>query len=272
MQWSRSFAVLAFFAATPALAQVYPSETYYYGVISPREVMRKVSELGLQPASEPRLRGHVWVVRSIGREGALLRVVVDSHSGEVVNIRALHGRAYEGGRYSDEPRYVVREHYGASEYPPAPRAGEVYRAPIYPENDYRARGARQPYSPSQEPRFSESPEPKRLASKPPAVPLPKARPDNIQGKVKVDAAKKDDAKKDAPKAEVAKREEPKAVEPKKSEAKKDVKKDEPKQAQTPLTSPKNPETTAAMAAEHHKAAQKKPEPKKVELPPVQPLE
>ncbi|HVT55305.1 MAG TPA: hypothetical protein VHD34_04570, partial [Xanthobacteraceae bacterium] len=136
----------------------------------------------------------------------------------------------------------------------------------------RTRRAREDYPPSLEPRFSESPEPKRLASKPPAVPLPKSRPDNIQGEVKVNAAKKDEAKKDAPKAEVAKREEPKAAEPKKSEAKKDVKTDEPKQAQPPLTSPKDPETTAAIAAEHHKAAQKKPEPKKVELPPVQPLE
>jgi hypothetical protein len=271
MQWSRSFAVLAFFAATPVLAQVYPSETYYYGVISPREVMRKVSELGLQPASEPRLRGHVWVVQSIGRQGALLRVVVDSHSGEVVNIRPLHGRAYEEREW-DEPRQAMRERYGAGEYPPAPRAGEVYRAPLDAEDDDRARTRRGSYPPPLEPRFSETPEPKRLASKPPAVPLPKARPDNIQGEVKVDAAKKEDAQKPAPKPEVAKREERKPDDAKKSEAKKDVKKDEPKQAQTPLTSPKDPETTAAIAAEHHKAVQKKPEPKKLDLPPVQPLE
>lgn len=271
MQWSRSFAVLAFFAATPALAQVYPAETYY-GVISPREVMHTVSDMGLQPASEPRLRGHVWVVRGIGREGTLVRVVIDSHTGRVVNMHALRNRAYEAGPDPVEPRYVMRERYGAGEYPPAPRAGEVYRAPLDAEDDYRARGARGAHPPSLEPRFSESPGPKRLASKPPAVPLPKARPDNIQGEVKVDAAKKDDGKKDAPKAEVAKREEPKP-EAKKSEAKKDdVKKDEPKQAQAPLTSPKDPETTAAIAVEHHKAARKKPEPKKLDLPPVQPLE
>jgi len=297
MDWSRSFAVLAFLttsAAIPAAAQPYPAEPYY-GVISPREVMRTVAGMGLQPASEPRLRGHVWIVRGIGREGTIVRIVIDSHTGRVVDMHALRGpAAYEGGAYQPDPRYVMREQpYPGGGYPPAPRAGEVYQAPPYggpqgalpdDEDDYQGAPAPQPrgyipprssYPASNEPRFSSTPETKRVAAKPPAVPLPKARPNNIQGDVKIDAAKKDDTKKDAEKTDVAKKEEPKADGAKKAEAKKDdVKKDDPKQAQAPLTSPKDPETTASIANAHKKAQAeaKKTEPKKEALPPVQPLE
>ncbi|GEM_PF-1227994 len=311
MNWSRSLAVFAFMAATPAAAQPYPAEPYY-GVVSPREVMRTVADMGLQPASEPRLRGHVWIVRGIGREGTIVRVVIDSHSGRVVDMRALRGpAAYEAGPYEPDPRYVMREPYGRDGYSPdgypsAPRAGEVYQAPAYrgpggavapDDEDYGGRpvppgnvGPGSSYPLAAEPRFSTTPETKRLAAKPPVVPLPKARPANIQGDVKIDAAKKDDGKKEAPKADVAKKEEPKAdvakqEEPKPDDAKKaetkkdEVKKDEPKQANAPLTSPKDPETTAAIAKAHSKAQAeaKKPdtppsEPKKPEFPPVQPLE
>jgi hypothetical protein len=295
MNWSRSFAVLAFLttlAATPAAAQPYPAEPYY-GVISPREVMRTVAGMGLQPASEPRLRGHVWIVRGIGREGTIVRVVIDSHTGRVVDMHALRGpSAYEGGPYQPDPRYVMRERPYPGGYPPAPRAGEVYQAPPYggpqgaepdDEDDYQDAPVppgyvpppRSAYPPSGEPRFSSTPQTKRVAAKPPAVPLPRARPNNVQGDVKIDAAKKDDAKKDTAKTDVAKKEEPKPDEAKKAETKKDdVKKDEPKQAQAPLTSPKDPETTASIAAAHKKAEAeaKKTEPKKEALPPVQPLE
>jgi hypothetical protein len=297
MNWSRSFAVLAFLAATPAAAQPYPAEPYY-GVISPREVMRTVAGMGLQPASEPRLRGHVWIVRGIGREGTIVRIVIDSRSGQVVDMHALRGPgAYEVGPYQPDPRqpdprYVMREQpYPGGGYPPAPRAGEVYQAPPYggsqgalpdDEDDYQGAPAPQPrgyvpprssYPAANEPRFSSTPETKRVAAKP-AVPLPKARPGNIQGDVKIDAAKKEDEKKDAAKTDVAKKEEPKADEAKKAETKPDVKKDEPKQAQAPLTSPKDPETTASIAAAHKKAQAeaKKTESKKEALPPVQPLE
>lgn len=290
MNWSRLFAVLAFLAATPAAAQPYPAEPYY-GVISPREVMRTVAGMGLQPASEPRLRGHVWIVRGIGREGTIVRVVIDSHTGQVVDMHALRGPgAYEAGPYQPDPRYVMREQpYGQGGYPaPTPRAGEVYQPEAYPgavapddEDDYRGApvppgyvGPRSAYPPSGEPRFSSTPETKRVAAKP-AVPLPRARPGNIQGDVKIDEAKKEDTRKDTAKTDVAKKEEPRADDAKKAEAKKeDVKKDEPKQAQAPLTSPKDPETTASIAAAHKKAQTeaKKTESKKEALPPVQPLE
>src|SRR5215469_5897728 len=90
MNWSRSFAVLAFLAATPAVAQPYPAEPYYGGVVPPREVMRAVADMGLQPVSEPRLRGNVWIVRGAGREGTVVRVVLDAHTGRVLDMHAVH--------------------------------------------------------------------------------------------------------------------------------------------------------------------------------------
>lgn len=286
MNWSRSFAVLVLFVATPAVAQPYPqpypAEPYYSGVISPREVMRVVAGMGLQPMSEPRLRGNVWIVRGAGREGTIVRVMVDAHNGRVVDMRAVrgpgpYGPGAEPGPYQPDPRYVMRE----PNYPPdaraypAPRPGEVYQAePPYPgqngaavpddddDDNYgqpvpQPRGYVPPHSsyPSTDtPRVSSTPETRRLAAKPPAVPLPKARPDGIKSDT-MDAAKKDDGKKDE-----AGKDEPK---------KEDVKQE---QAAAPLTSPKDPETTASIAAAHNKMPTPDAQPKKQELPPVQPLD
>jgi hypothetical protein len=287
MNWSRPFAVVLFFAATPAVAQPYPSDPYYGGVVSPREVMRTVSSLGLQPASEPHLRGNVWVVRGIGREGTMVRVVVDSHTGRIVTMHALRGpEPYDGpygrpGPYQPDPRYVMRdEPYGAPGAYPTPHAGETYQeAPYGPgANAGPARGAAMPadddddydrpmpqprgyvppnssYSPNNAPRISSKPEVKHVAAKPASAPLPKARPDEIKNNAKLDTSKTNDAKQDGKKDE-AKSEEPK--------------KDEPKQAQAPLTSPKSPEVTGSVKTEESKPPLAQP--KKDDLPPVQPLE
>jgi hypothetical protein len=68
MNWTRSLGVFAFLTmlplavplATSAAAQPYPGEPYYGGIVPPGQVMRTLTGMGLQPASEPRLRGHVW--------------------------------------------------------------------------------------------------------------------------------------------------------------------------------------------------------------------
>ncbi len=287
MNRSRWFAVLALWVvplAAPAVAQPYP-QPYpaepYYGVISPRDVMRTVAGMGLQPVSEPRLRGNVWIVRGAGREGTIVRVVVDAHTGRVVDMGAVRepGRYMgpgEPGPYQPDPRYVTRD----PRYPPearaypAPRPGEVYQAePAYPgpggaavsddddDDNYgqpvpqpRGYEPRSSYPTNDMPRVSAKPEVKRLAAKSPAVPLPKARPDNIQGDIKTGAASKDDGKNDEAKKAEAKQEEPKH-----------------EQASAPLTSPKSPETTGSISAEN-KNQPPVAQPKKQELPPVQPLE
>jgi hypothetical protein len=276
MTWSRSFAVLALLAATPAVAQPYPAEPYYGGIVSPRHVMRTVADMGLQPVSEPHLRGNVWIVRGVGREGTMVRVVLDSHTGRVVemhtvNLPGPYGPGVQPGPYErpyePDPRYVMRDQpYGPPGYPaPAPRSGEVYQpgpAGAVPDDDDfddgqpgpQPRGyvpPRSSYPATDKPRVSSKPEQKRVASKPPSVPVPKARPGDIKADVKVGTAKKDEGKKDADKKDVAKQDEPKK-----------------EQAAAPLTSPKDPDTTASLGAAHKKALQAK----KQELPPVQPLE
>jgi hypothetical protein len=313
MNWTRSFSVLAFLTtvplaaslATPAAAQPYPGEPYYGGIVPPGHVMRTLTGMGLQPASEPRLRGRVWVVRGIGREGTVVRVVLDSHTGRVVDMRAvnrpgMYGPGVQPGPYQPDPRYVMRDPYPpeARAYP-APRPGQVYqdeppypgpRGAVAPDDDDddiapQPRGY-VPHSsvtkPAQ-PRVSSKPEAKaenrRVAAKPP---LPKARPDDIKSGIKADTAKKDDAKTEDVKQDVAKAETNK-TETKTEPAKAADSKTEPKkqQASAPLTSPKDPETTASIAAAHKKAEAEaragkmeasKTEAKKETLPPVQPLE
>jgi hypothetical protein len=303
MNWSRSFSVLSLLAAVPlaaslaapAVAQPYPAEPYYGGVISPNEVMRTVIGMGLQPASEPRLRGRVWIVRGIGREGTIVRVVMDSHTGRVVDMQAInragpyggpYGPGVQPGPYQPDPHYVMRDAYPSDERPyPAPRPGQVYqdeppypgpRGAAVPDDDDDDMPGSQPVpqprgyvphssvTPPAQPQVSSKPETKRLAARPP---LPKARPNDI----KIDTAKKDDGKQDAAKTEAPKAAESKSEPKQKSE-----------QAAVPLTSPKDPETTASIAAankkaETHAKAEAKPEANKTEAKkdasvPVQPLE
>jgi len=281
MNWSRSLAVLALLAAAPAAAQPYPQP--YYGIVSPREVMRTVAGMGLQPVSEPRLHGNVWVVRGAGREGTIVRVALDSHTGRVLEMHAVRNAYMGPGVYEPDPRYVMRDRYPPESYP-MPRAGEVYetappagpRAVAVPDDDddLGQPGVPPGYVPHSsntvpnDPRFSARPEQKRFAARPQSVPLPKARPDDAKIHAKTDAnkkeAKKEDASKESVKPEVAKQ-----AEPKKDETKSE-------QAAKPLTSPTDAETTASIAAKHQKQAEtKKPEPgpgQKSEFPPVQPLE
>ncbi len=306
----------ALLAAAPAAAQPYPAEPYYGGVISPDAVMRTVTGMGLQPASEPRLRGRVWIVRGIGREGTIVRVVIDSHTGRVVDMQAVnrpgpyggpYGPGVQPGPYQPDPRYVMRDPYPGDARPyPAPRPGQVYQdEPPYPgargvappdDDDDDVQPGPQPrgyvphssVTPPVQPRVSAKPETKpenkRVAARPAVAPLPKARPDDI----KADTAKKDgkteDVKQDVAKTDT-KTDSAKTDSTKTSEGKTEPKQ-KPEQAAVPLTSPKDPETTASIAAAHKKAetqakseakTEAKPETKKTEanketLPPVQPLE
>lgn len=192
MRWSRSLAVLALLATTPAVAQVYPAEPYYRSMVLPEQVIDTVRSLGLRPVNEPRLRGPVWVVRALAREGTLIRVVVDSRSGRVVEMHAVD-RA--------DPRFAMRgpgyrPYYEAPPYDGGPR-GPYETAPYHggqavPDDDDgdgldepapRPRGY-VPHSSLSEPHSPQSsakPAEKRLASKPPAaVPMPKARPADIK--------------------------------------------------------------------------------------------
>jgi hypothetical protein len=192
MKWSRLLAVLALLAATPAAAQIYP-EPYYGGVISPGEVIAAARSLGLQPVSEPRLRGPVWIVRAIARDGTMIRVAVDSRSGRVIEMYAINRPGM--GPADPDSRFAMRgrgyDPYGA---PPSYR-DEPHRAVPQPydddDDDADSEPVPQPRSYAPAPRSSygephsskrsSKPARDRVASRPPAAaPLPKARPDNIE--------------------------------------------------------------------------------------------
>jgi len=144
MNWTRSFAVLVLLMATPAIAQMYPLAPYspdpgYPRTISPGQVMAAVQSAGLRPVSDPRLRGSVWSVSAIDRDGELVRAVVDSQSGRIINITALsdsepseimprgseprmamRGPHYEDMYEDEEPEYRVRQPmppYGSNQPP-----------------------------------------------------------------------------------------------------------------------------------------------------------
>ena len=169
-----SLAVLAWLAGLPAAAQMYPPPAPYYGV-DPGQVLARVQSLGLRPVSEPRLRGPVWVVRAVGREGTLVRVLVDAETGRVVNMVAIDRpyppRLASGGPVSEGPWVPMRGPGYESELPPPPGGA-------YAPGPQSLRG---PASSSAQPE-------KKVASRP-STPLPKPRPSNAPQ----DASKKDAA-------------------------------------------------------------------------------
>lgn len=200
-----SLAVLALFAGSPAAAQMYPSPAPYYGV-DPGQVLARVQSLGLRPVSEPRLRGPVWVVRAVGREGTLVRVLVDAGTGRVVNIVAIDQpyppRLASGGPVSEGLWVPMRgPGYGNDLPPPSaggygpPPAGESYSYPgAYGPGPQSSRG------PAVDPRMDAPSEfrkgangnavqPEKKVASRPSTPLPKPRPAD---------APQDASKKDAP--------------------------------------------------------------------------
>jgi hypothetical protein len=188
-----SLAVLAWFAGSPAAAQTYPPPAPYYGV-DPGQVIARVQSLGLHPVSEPRLRGPVWVVRAVGREGTLVRVLVDAGSGRVVNIVAIDQsyppRLASGGPTSEGP-WVPMRGPGYGNDLPSPQAGGGYGPPPmgegYPPSGAYRPGPQSSRGPADDSLTGASPEfrkgangnavqsEKKVASHP-ATPLPKPRP------------------------------------------------------------------------------------------------
>jgi hypothetical protein len=114
--------------------------------------------------SEPILRGPVWVVHAEGREGTLVRVLVDAQTGRVANIVAIDRpyppRIASGAPVSEGPWVPM----GGPEYDDfPPSAGEIYPIPGGPRSSQGTKGG---------------PE-KKVASRP-STPLPKPRPADAQ--------------------------------------------------------------------------------------------
>jgi hypothetical protein len=237
---------LAWFEGSPAAAQMYPSPAPYYGV-APGQVLARVQSLGLRPVSEPRLRGPVWVVRAVGREGTLVRVLVDAGSGRVVNMVAIDQPypprlASSGGPASEGPWVPMRGPGYGNDLPPS--AGGGYGPPPMGEG-YQYPGAHGPgpqssRGPAVDPQMGMPPEfrkgangnavqPEKKVASHPATPLPKPRPAD---------APQDASKKDAP---------------------------------TVATAPKEPEITGSVPASEKKDGVSAAAPAKASIP-VSPLE
>lgn len=241
-----SLAVLAWFAGSPAAAQMYQPPEPYYGV-GPGQVLARVQSLGLRPMSEPRSRGPVWVVRAMGRDGTLVRVLVDAETGRVVNIVAI-GQPYPPRLASGEPAsegaWVPMRGPGyGNDLPPSP-AGGGYGPPPMGEG-YPPSGAYRPgpqsNGPAIDPRMDVPPEfrkgangnaiqPEKKVASHPTTPLPKPRPSD---------APQDASKKDAP---------------------------------TVAAAPSEPETTGSVPSSEKKDGASSSAPAKTPTPPVSPLE
>jgi hypothetical protein len=183
---------------------MYPPPAPYYG-IDPGQVLARVQSLGLRPVSEPRLRGPVWVVRAVGREGTLVRVLVDVETGRVVNIVAIDQpyppRLASGGPASEGSWVPMRGPGYENELPPPPAggrygspAGEGYPPPggAYQPGPQSSRGpAADPLTgmPSEFRKGANgaAAQPEKKVASHPSTPLPKPRPSDAPQ----DASKKD---------------------------------------------------------------------------------
>ena len=207
-----SLAVLAWFEGSPAAAQMYPPPAPSYGV-GPGQVLARVQSLGLRPVSEPRLRGPVWVVRAVGREGTLVRVLVDAETGRVVNMVAID-QPYPPRLASDAPvsegPWVPMRGPGYDDGLPPPRVGGGYGPPPAGEGYPSPGGAYAPGPQSSRGPAADSPmgvppefrkganggavQPEKKVASRPSTPLPKPRPAD---------APRDASNKDAPTVAVA---------------------------------------------------------------------
>ena len=192
-----SLVALTGLASISAAAQGYPPPASYYGV-GPDQVLARIQSMGLHPVSEPHLRGPVWVVRAEGREGTLVRVLIEAGTGRVVNIVAIE-RPYppqiaSGGPVSEGPWVPMRGGPAYGDGPPPPPPGASYGAPPmregyappapYPRDSY---GPGPGAGPQPQRGSSTQAEKKKVAARP-TTPLPKPRP----------AEAKDAGKKESP--------------------------------------------------------------------------
>jgi hypothetical protein len=177
-----SIAALSLLVVSPAAAQIYSSPGPYYR-IGPGQVVARVESMGLQPISEPHLRGPVWAVRAQGRDGSIVRVLIDAQSGRVVNIVALD-RPYPPpvagrGPINEGPWVPMGP---GDEDLPLPPAGYGPPAGYAPPASYPAPGGypgQSSYAPAQQTN--------KVAARP-STPLPKPRPTDARAANKDGAA------------------------------------------------------------------------------------
>jgi hypothetical protein len=177
---------------------MYSPPAPYYGAapgygVAPGQVMARVQSMGLHPVSEPQLRGPVWVVRAEGRDGTLVRVLIDAETGRVVNMVAIERpyppRLASGGPVSEGP-WVPMRGPGYGDVPPA-TAGEGYPSSggVYASRPQSSRGSAVDPLMGVPPEFRKGANgnaEKKVASRP-STPLPKPRPSDAQDASKQEA-------------------------------------------------------------------------------------
>jgi hypothetical protein len=83
-------------------------------VLQPNEVTAIARSIGLDPASQPVLRGPVYVLRAVDFDNTLVRVTVSASSGRVLNILQISPPQMAKG----EPRRVRPHHPLIATAPP----------------------------------------------------------------------------------------------------------------------------------------------------------
>lgn len=171
-------------APQPAAAQYYryPGGYYGYGAASPYAISAMLRAHGLRQITQPIQTGAYVVVRAVDQTGEVMRVLINAHYGNIIQVTPLPPAPVLG-----RPAYGPPP--GAYPPPPAPRYGDTRPDLKVEPEPAGPPGPSEPYSGSNalEQRAAVTPPP------PPRTPMPRPRPAIAAAKTAAAATAKSEA-------------------------------------------------------------------------------
>ena len=120
-----------------AIPPQLPPPRYARGILPPQEVYVVLRESGFAPLSAPRLRGNIWTIAAISRDGEDGRLFIDATSGRILSFTPVSFDDDEAaGAYGPQaapPRPMSVPPMRAFQRPPAPIPHVASRAVPMPQ-------------------------------------------------------------------------------------------------------------------------------------------